>query len=165
MATIYRFIVEQGTEKSAGGRSSGGSSKKQTAKSTSLLKLIGGGDKGGVEHNRKLRAINPVLNKLTGGYWEKGMRLGRAGLGIVKFEKNAKTGKMEYAGLSGPAIAIIIAFLLQIVMKHHAKLVQKEQEKNKLNYKAMETGMSSIRGQYETTVNYWSGKISYNQNK
>jgi len=165
MATIYRFIVEQGTSKSAGGRSSGESSKKQTAKSTSLLKMLKGGGKGGVEHNRKLRAINPVLNKITGGYWEKGMRVGRATLGLVKFRKNADTGKLEYAGLSGPAIAIIIAFLLQVVMKHHAKLIAKEQEKNKLNYKAMETGVGAIRGEYETSVNVWSGKITYNQNK
>lgn len=165
MATIYRFIVEQGTSKSAGGRTSGENSKKKTAKSTTLLKMLGGGAKGGVEHNRKLRAINPLLNKMTGGYWEKGMRVGRAGLGLVKFKKNASTGKMEFAGLSGPAIAIIIAFLLQTMMKHHAKLIAKEQERNKLNYKSMENGVSSVRGQYQTAVNVWSGKISYNENR
>lgn len=165
MATIYRFIVEQGTSKSAGGRTSGENSKKKTAKSTTLLKMLGGGEKGGVEHNRKMRAINPLLNKMTGGYWEKGMRIGRAGLGLVKFRQNANTGKMEFAGLSGPAIAIIIAFLLQTMMKHHAKLIAKEQERNKLNYKAMETGVGAVRGEYETSVNVWSGKISYNQNK
>ena len=165
MATIYRFIVEQGTSAKSGGRMSGENSKKSTAKSTTLLKMLGGGNKGGVEHNRKLRAINPLMNKMTGGYWERGMRIGRAGLGLVKFKKNANTGKMEYAGLSGPAIAIIIAFLIQTMMKHHAKLIAKEQEKNKLNYKAMENGVGAIRGQYETSVNFWSGKISYNQNK
>ena len=165
MATIYRFIVEQGTSAKAGGRSSGESSKKQTAKSTSLLKFFGSGGKGGVEHNRKLRAINPVLNKWTGGYWEKGMRIGRAGLGLFKFQKDAKTGKMQYAGLSFPAVAIIIAFLLQTMMKHQNKLIAKEQEKNKLNYKAMENGVNAIRGEYETAVNVWSGKISYNQNR
>lgn len=165
MATIYRFIVEQQSSIGSGGRTSGGNSKKQTAKTTTLLKMIGGGAKGGVEHNRKMRAINPLLNKMTGGYWEKGMRVGRAGLGLFKYKKNAQTGKMEFAGLSGPAIAIIIAFLLQTMMKHHAKLIAKEQEKNKLNYKAMENGVGAIRGQYETSVNVWSGKISYNQNK
>ncbi len=165
MATIYRFIVEQGTSKSAGGRTSGENSKKTTAKTTTLLKMMKGSEKGGVEHNRKMRAINPLLNRLTGGYWEKGMRVGRAGLGLVKFKQNANTGKMEFAGLSGPAIAIIIAFLLQTMMKHHAKLIAKEQERNKLNYKAMETGVGAVRGEYETSVNVWSGKISYNQNK
>ena len=165
MATIYRFIVEQGATKSAGGRTSGENSKKSTGKSTTLLKMLGSGGKGGVEHNRKLRAINPLMNKMTGGYWERGMRIGRAGLGLVKFKKNASSGKMEFAGLSGPAIAIIISFLLQTMMKHHAKLIAKEQEKNKLNYKAMENGVGLVRGQYETSVNIWSGKISYNQNR
>lgn len=165
MATIYRFIVEQGTSKSAGGRASGENSKKKTAKSTTLLKMLGGGEKGGVEHNRKLRAINPLLNKITAGYWEKGMRVGRAGLGLVKFKQNADTGKMQFAGFSGPAIAIIIAFLIQTIMKHHARLIAKEQERNKLNYKAMDNGVSSVRGQYQTAVNVWSGKISYNENR
>ena len=165
MATIYRFIVEQGTSAKSGGRTSGENSKKQTAKSTTLLKMMKGGEKGGVEHNRKMRAINPLLNKMTGGYWEKGMRVGRAGLGLVKFKKNANTGKMEYAGLSGPAIAIIIAFLLQTMMKHHAKLIAKEQERNKLNYKAMENGFGAVHGEYETNVNFWTGRTTYNENK
>lgn len=165
MATIYRFIVEQGTSKSAGGRTSGENSKKKTAKSTTLLKMLGGGEKGGVEHNRKLRAINPLLNKMTGGYWERGMRVGRAGLGFFKFRQNADTGKMEFAGLSGPAIAIIIAFVIQTIMKYHAKSIATEQEANKLNFKAMENGVGAIRGEYETSANFWSGKISYNQNK
>lgn len=165
MATIYRFIVEQGTSKGAGGRSSGENSKKSTGKSTTLLKMIGGGEKGGVEHNRKLRAINPLLNRLTGGYWERGMRVGRAALGLVKFKTNAETGQTQFAGLSGPAIAIIIAFAIQMVMKYHAKQIANEQEKNRMNYKAMENGVGAIRGQYETATNFWSGKISYNQNK
>lgn len=165
MATIYRFIVEQGTSRKSGGRKSGENSDKKSAKSTTLLKMLGEAEKGGVEHNRKLRAINPLLNKLTGGYWEKGMRIGRAGLGLVKFTKNKNTGKYQASGLSGPAIAIIIAFCIQTIMKHHSRLVAKEQEKNKLNYKALENGVSSIRGSYDVAVNVWSGKITYNQNK
>ena len=59
-----------------------------------------------------MRAINPLLNKMTGGYWEKGMRVGRAGLGLV--QRNTETGKL---GVSGPAIAIIIALLIQTLLK------------------------------------------------
>lgn len=158
MATIYRFIVEQGEEKGSGGRNSKAESKKKTGKGRMVSVL--GGEKGGVEHNRKLRAINPLLNKATGGYWEKGMRLSRAGAGLV--QKNTETGKL---GLSGVAVAIIVAFCVQTVMKHHARLVQREQQANKLNFKAMENGVGGIRGSYETSVNVWSGKISYNQNK
>ena len=103
MATIYRIAIEQTTKSQSDGRKGGnraGTGKKSTAKTTNIF-----GVRGGVEHNRKMRAINPVLNKATHGYWEKGMRLGRAGLGLVKRDEN--TG--AFAGLSGPAIAIIIA--------------------------------------------------------
>lgn len=165
MATIYRFIVEQGTSRKSGGRKSGENSKKSTAKSTTLLKMLGGGEKGGVEHNRKLRAINPLLNRITAGYWEKGMRLGRAGLGLVKFTKNKQTGKYEATGLSGTAIAIIIALAVTTSMKHHNRLIEKEQRLNTLNYKQLETGQSTIHSAYEASVNIWSGKITYNQNK
>ena len=161
MATIYRFVVEETSSAKSGGRKNGSNSKKTTAKSTTLLQLLGSGGKGGVEHNRKLRAINPLLNKATSGYWEKGMRLGRAGLGLVKFD--AKTG--AFAGLSAAAIAIIISFIIQSIMKWHKKQMVEADNYNKANYKALETGQSSIRGAYEVSVNQWSGRVSYNQNK
>ena len=60
MATIYRFIVEekqrQDSEKP---RADKGSAKK--GKDLPLF----GGSRGGVEHNRISRAINPILNKVT----------------------------------------------------------------------------------------------------
>lgn len=163
MATIYRFIVEQGKSGKSGGRKSGEPSAKGSGKTTTLLKMLGGGNKGGVEHNRKLRAINPLLNRLTGGYWEKGMRLGRAGLGLVKFKQ--VDGKMKFAGLSAPAIAIIIALAIQTTLKHHEALIQKEQKQNALNYKKMEVGGSNIHGQYRVANDLWSGKINYKDNK
>lgn len=165
MATIYRFIVEEGTAKSgSGGRKSGGSSKKKSGKTITALSALGTGGKGGVEHNRKLRAINPLLNRVTGGYWEKGMRVGRAGLGLVKFKK-MDNGSFAFAGLSTTAIAIIISFAIQTAMKHHAKLIERTEQENKRAYKRLETGVSAVHGNYSVTQDYWSGKISYNENK
>ena len=34
-------------------------------------KRMGAGAKGGTEANEQLRAINPLMNKVTGGWWEK----------------------------------------------------------------------------------------------
>ena len=68
MATIYRFIVEQ---KISGGGGTGrkptqeGGNKKSPAKKGRMVSIFGG-EKGGVEHNRKLRAINPLINRITG---------------------------------------------------------------------------------------------------
>ena len=163
MATIYRILIEQNTRATGGdGRKGGnrlGTSKKTTAKSktTNLL----GSMRGGVEHNRKMRAINPVLNKATSGYWEKGMRLGRAGLGLVKFDE--QTG--AFAGLSGTAIAIIIAFVLQTLMKWQQKERQKALELNAQNFKQLENGIGAIHSSYEINVDFWTGRQTYNQNK
>ena len=161
MATIYRIIVEQ---KSSGGSGDGrkpreGGSSKSTAKKGRYVSVFGG-RKGGVEHNRKLRAINPVLNRITGGYWEKGMRLGRAGLGLVR--RNTETGKLT---LGGPAIAIIIAFILQSLIKWQNKERQKAQELNTQNYKMLENGFGAIHSAYSVSVNGLTGRQTYNQNK
>lgn len=164
MATIYRFIVEQ---KASGG--SGDATKPRASKGASKkgknLPLFGfGGSKGGVEHNRKMRAINPIINKVTGGVWEKGTRLARAGAGLV--QRNTETGKLSF---SGPSIAIIVAFVLMTVWNGIAKWNQRSranaQKLNAQNFKAMENGSGTIHGAYSIAVNGWSGHITYNENK
>ena len=164
MATIYRFIVEQ---KASGG--SGDTTKPRASKGAGKkgknLPLFGfGGSKGGVEHNRKMRAINPILNKVTGGVWEKSTRLARAGAGLVK--RNTETGKLS---LSGPSIAIIVAFVLITVWNGIAKWNQRDRANaaklNAQNFKAMENGSGTVHGAYSIAVNGWSGHISYNENK
>lgn len=159
MATIYRFIVEQQQGGGSSGRKSGSTTKKNAKdKSFTLMGSMG------VEHNRKLRAINPVLNKATGGYWEKGMRLGRAGLGLMKFKKTAD-GSAAFAGFSAVAIAIIVSFLLQTSMKHHQRLIERNEKANKQNYRKLETGQDAIHTYFEVSTNLWTGKRTYNENK
>lgn len=159
MATIYRFIVEQQQVSGSSGRKSSGTTKKSAKDKTfTLMGTMG------VEHNRKLRAINPVLNKATGGYWEKGMRLGRAGLGLLKFKKGAD-GSVVFGGISGVAIAIIISFLSQTLIKYHSRIIEQEEKVNKQNYRKLETGQSSIHSFYEVSTNLWTGKRTYNENK
>ena len=63
MATIYRFIVEQKVSTTGDGRNPRSSSTKGSAKKGRSPSFFGG-DKGGVEHNRKMRAINPLLNRV-----------------------------------------------------------------------------------------------------
>ena len=163
MATIYRFIVEQKATSGGGRKSSSessGMSKKSTAKKGKTITLLGS-MKGGVEHNRYMRAVNPLLNKMTGGWYEKGMRVGRAGLGLVKFDE--ETGK--FAGISGTAVAIIIAFAIQMVLRYQKSEIAKAQQKNKQNFKMLENGFGQINGAYDVSVNVWNGRQTYNQNK
>ena len=161
MATIYRFIVEN---RSSGGNGSGRKSdsssapRKATAKGKWVSALKSG--KGGVEHNRKMRAINPLLNRATGGYWEKGMRLGRAGLGLI--QRNTETGALR---VSGTALTIIIALIVTSFLKIQRKNIAEANKQNAQNYKSMEVGISAVHGQYNISRNYWNGKMSYNENK
>ena len=161
MATIYRFIVEQKVAKSGDGRKPKETSisPKSTAKKGRMVSIFGG-ERGGVEHNRKMRAINPLLNKMTGGMWEKGMRVGRAGFGLI--QRNNVTGKL---GISGPALAILIAFMLQIAMKVLANEQEKARHKNEQNFKQLENGIGAIHSQYKVSTNVLTGRHTYNQNK
>lgn len=161
MATIYRFIVEQKTAKNGSGRTPRDptASKSGAGKKGRYVSIFGG-EKGGVEHNRKLRAINPLLNKATGGIWEKGMRLGRAATGLIT--RNTETGAI---GISGPALAIIIAFAIQTVLKIQNKQIERANKLNAQNYKQLENGVSAIYGAYKVSVNMWDGRYTYNQNK
>ena len=161
MATIYRFIVENKTSGGGSGGRKGNTSPstKSTAKKGKWVSLLNS-QKGGVEHNRKMRAINPLLNKITGGWWEKGTRIGRAGLGLV--QRNTETGKFQ---VSGAAIAIIIAFVLQTLMKWQQLEYQKAQKLNAQNFKQLENGFGAIHGEYEVSTAFWTGRHTYNQNK
>ena len=160
MATIYRIAIEQTTKSQSDGRKGGnraGTGKKSTAKTTDLLV----GSRGGVEHNRRMRAINPVLNKATHGYWEKGMRLGRAGMGIA----STASAKGIGAVFGSVGFAIIIAFILQVLMKWQNKERQNSQKLNAQNYKMLENGVGAINGVYQVESNFWTGRQTYNQNK
>ena len=159
MATIYRFIVEQKVSQTGSGRKVADPAVKGAAKKGRMVSLFGG-DKGGVEHNRKLRAINPLINRMTGGAWEKGMRIGRAAGGLVKV--NTETGKI---GLSGPAIAIIIAFILQVLMKWLQIQQEGAKKLNTQNYKQLENGIGAVHTQYKVSTNLLTGRHTYNQNK
>lgn len=160
MATIYRIIVEEKSKGGGtGGRTTSGATKKSPAKQGKWVSALNS-DKGGVEHNRKLRAINPVLNKATNGYWEKGMRVGRAGLGLV--QTNTETGAMR---LSPVAFAIIIAFVLQTLIKWQNQERLKAQRLNAQNYKMLENGVGAVHSAYEVSVNGLTGRQTYNQNK
>lgn len=162
MATIYQFLLKQQNSADKGEMGSGGGNVKKVGKtSQSLLGSYFGGEKGGVEANRKMRAINPLLNKMTGGWWEKGTRLGRAGMGLIK--TNPKTGNIS---LSGVSVAIIISFITQQIIRFQQKQQVEAKRVNRNNFKKLEVGGDdAISGAYTVSTNLFDGKITYNQNK
>lgn len=160
MATIYRFIVEQ---KGRGGSGNGGASKKSTAKTITPLKMLTGGAGGGANNNRSMRGINALMNSAIPNY-EKGVRFAKASLGLVKL-KQKENGGYAFAGISGTALAVLFVLMLRIAMAHHKKLIEKEERNNDANFKKMETGQTAIHGQFSVVQNYWSGKLTFNENK
>lgn len=160
MATIYRFIVEQ---RGNGGSENGGASKKSTAKTITPLKLLTGGVGGGANNNRSMRAVNAVMNSAIPNY-EKGVRFAKATLGLVKL-KEKKGGGYEFAGISGTALAVFLVLALRIAMSHHKKYIEKEERNNDANFKKMETGQTAIHSQFSVSSHFWSGKLTFNENK
>lgn len=162
MATIYRFEITQKVQQVGGGGRKGNTtpSTKTTAK-LGKNALDVGGSKGGVEHNRRLRAINPLLNKATHGYWEKGMRVGRAGVGFVKTTATEGIG----SAMLGVGATIIISFILQMLMKLQNQQREHAKSMNSQNFKAMENGVGAVNNQYDISVNLWDNRATYNQNK
>ena len=163
MATIYRFIVENQMKESAGRKGEVALSTRNKGagkKGTSALSIFSS-PRGGVEHNRRLRAINPLLNRATGGWWEKGMRVGRAGVGVV----NTAREKGIKATIGGVGFTIILAFIIQQLLRLQNKNLEWGKQRNTQNYKQMETGISAVHGQYQLTANVISGRRTYNENK
>jgi len=162
MATTYDFIIKNSGTNKAKDKGTGGGNVKSTGKSTeSLFSNFFGGEKGGVEANRKTRAVNPLLNRATSGWWEKGTRLGRAGLGIIQQDK--KTGSLSISGVS---VAILISFAIQQMMRIQREQRLEATKQNQNNFKSMEVGGDNAIGSaYKVSTNFWDGKVSYNQNK
>ena len=161
MATIYRFLVENRNVGGNGGK--GGASKKSTAKTITPLKMLTKGVSGGADSNRSFRGFNAVMNSVIPNY-EKGVRFAKASLGMIKL-KEKEGGGYAFAGFSKSAIAILFVLMLRIAMSHHKKLIEKEERNNNANFKKMETGQTAIHGQFNIVQNYWSGKLTFNENK
>lgn len=164
MATIYRFIVEAqkaGTgsfdadgnpipRKGAG--SKGGSS-------GSGRGFNAGGTRGGVEHNRYMRPINPLMNRLTGGWWEKGQRVGRAALALPN-EFRTDTGKFNARGFGSVASLIILQFAIMELDRQFREQQKKAREENQANYLKIISGQTTISPNYKVGMNIF-GKITY----
>jgi hypothetical protein len=164
MATIYRFIVEA---RQAGGVATdadgvviprkGAGSKGGSSGSGSGFNF--GGSRGGVEHNRYMRPINPLMNRLTGGYWEKGQRVGRAMLGLPEAFKT-KDGKFTASGFGSTASLILIQFAIMEADKLIREQMKKAKEENQANYLKIVSGQTTLGQDYKVSRNIF-GKITY----
>jgi hypothetical protein len=166
MATIYRFIVEgvgqaQATNLLANHDvdANGVLIPKKGAGSKGGGSLVAhnptGKRGGGVDHNRYMRPINPLLNRFTGGWWEKGSRVGRATMQITR--------ELEGQGLkalAGTASLIILQFAIMEIDKYIREQKKKAKEENQANYLKIVSGQTTIGQDYKVGRNIF-GKITY----
>lgn len=162
MATIYRFIVEaskvSGVQHDADGnvipRKGAGSKGGGSGRGFNF-----GGSRGGVEHNRYMRPINPLMNQLTGGWWEKGQRLGRATLSLPS-AFTGKDGKFNVGGFASTGMLILLQFAIMTAVQQFREQQRKAKEENQANFLKIISGQTTIGQDYKVSRNIF-GKITY----
>lgn len=160
MATIYRFIVEARKATGVSYDADGNPVPAKGAGSKGGGSLTAhnpfGKNSGGVEHNRYMRPINPLMNQLTGGWWEKGQRLGRATAGV--FDVGAKKGIGAALGSTGALI--IMQFAIMMAVQAFQDQQKKAKEENQSNFLKIKSGQTTIGQDYKVSKDIF-GKITY----
>lgn len=155
MATaLYQIIIKDG-----------GSSGTRTARATDLIipekgaSKTGNGTMHGLggDHTRFMRPINSVLNKATGGYWEQGSRLVKAGMGVVS---TADQNGLKSA-LTSVGALIIAQYVLLQAMKEFERQRQIAKKENNASFLNMLSGNTQMSGNYSVSRNYFTGRITY----
>ena len=164
MATIYRFIVEArqatGVATDADGvviPRKGAGSKGGSSGSGSGFNL--GGSRGGVEHNRYMRPINPLLNQLTGGWWEKGQRLGRSVMSLPEAFRT-KDGKFTASGFGSTGALLILQFAIMMGVQAFKEQQKKAKDENQANFLKIKSGQTTLGQDYKVSKNIF-GLITY----
>ena len=160
MATIYRFIVEARQATGVSYDANGNPIPVKGAGSKGGFSLTAhnpsGKNRGGVEHNRYMRPINPLMNQLTGGWWEKGQRLGRAGAGVLDIAKTKGIG----SALTSTGSLIILQFAIMMAVQAFKDQQKKAKEENQANFLKIKSGQTTIGQDYKVSKDIF-GKITY----
>ena len=160
MATIYRFIVEArkatGVSYDADGNPIPAKGAGSKGGGSLLAHNPSGKNRGGVEHNRYMRPINPLMNQLTGGWWEKGQRLGRAGAGVLDVAKTKGIG----SALGSTGSLIILQFAIMMAVQAFRDQQKKAKEENQANFLKIKSGQTTLGQDYKVSKDIF-GKITY----
>jgi hypothetical protein len=152
MATVYKFIVEARAGQGATDVNGHAIPPKGAGVKSSTFTAH---NRGGTEHNRFMRPINPMLNRVTGGYWEKGMRAGRA---MAQLPNDI--AKKGVGAVAGVASLILIQLAIMEFEKWFREQQRKAKEENKANYLKIKSGQTTISQDYKVSKNIF-GLITY----
>ena len=154
MATIYEFIVRDQTKDGKKLMVDNETGEVIGKSSVAKEKPFSGSNKG-VDHNRYMRAVNPLINRYVPGF-EKYVRGGRAVVGVYDtFVKEGLTASLTSVG----AIVLLEMVLTKLDDMRREKIEEAKKE-NIANYNKLVTGQSQLSQNVVATQNIW-GKITF----
>ena len=154
MATIYEFIVRDQTKGGKKVMVDDETGEVIAKSSVAKEKPLSGSNKG-VDHNRYMRAVNPLINRYVPGF-EKYVRSGRAIVGV--FDTLVQTG-ITSAMTSVGAIVLLEVALTKLDDLRREKIEEAKKE-NIANYNKLITGQTQLSQNVKATKNIF-GKITF----
>ena len=154
MATIYEFIVRDQTKNGKNLMVDSDTGEVIAKSSVAKEKPLSGSNKG-VDHNRYMRAVNPLINRYVPGF-EKYVRGGRAVVGM--YDTLVQTG-IKSAITSVGAIVLLELALTKLDDLRREKIEEVKKE-NIANYNKLITGQTQLSQNVKATKNIF-GKITF----
>ena len=154
MATIYEFIVRDQTKNGKQEMIDPDTGEVIAKKSVAKEKPLSGSNKG-VDHNRYMRAVNPLINRYVPGF-EKYVRGGRAIVGV--FDTLATTGIKS--AITGVGAIVLLELALTKLDDLRREKIEETRKENIANYNKLITGQTQLSQNVKATKNIW-GKITF----
>ena len=154
MATIYEFIVRDQTKNGKQEMIDPDTGEVIGKSSVAKEKPLSGSNKG-VDHNRYMRAVNPLINRYVPAF-EKSMRGGRAIVGV--FDTLSKAG-IKSAMTSVGAI-VLLEMVLTTLDDLRREKIEEAKKENIANYNKLINGQTQLSQNVKATKNIF-GKITF----
>ena len=154
MATIYEFIVRDQTKNGKQEMIDPETGEVIAKNSVAKAKPFSGSNKG-VDHNRYMRAVNPLINRYVPGF-EKSVRGGRAVVGL--FDTLSKTGIKS--AITSVGAMVLLEMALTILDDIRREKTEEAKKENIANYNKLITGQTQLSQNVKVAKNIW-GKITF----
>ena len=154
MATIYEFIVRDQTKDGKKLMVDNETGEVIGKSSVAKEKPLSGSNKG-VDHNRYMRAVNPLINRYVPAF-EKSVRGGRAIVGV--FDTLSKAGIKS--AMTSVGTIVLLEMVLTTLDDIRREKIEEAKKENIANYNKLITGQTQLSQNVKATKNIF-GKITF----
>ena len=154
MATIYEFIVRDQTKNGKQEMIDPDTGEVIGKSSVAKEKPLSGSNKG-VDHNRYMRAVNPLINRYVPAF-EKSVRGGRAIVGV--FDTLSKAGIKS--AMTSVGTIVLLEMVLTTLDDLRREKIEEAKKENIANYNKLITGQTQLSQNVKATKNIF-GKITF----